>query len=429
MEVNSMHLFEELESSARSYCRRFPKVFSRAAGSVIYDEDGTAYLDFLSCAGAVNYGHNHPVLKRALCDYILGDGIQAALDFHTVAKRDFIGAFHELILAPRQLAYRLQFTSPTGTSTVESAVKLARKLTGRQNMIAFTNAFHGMSGTALGLTGNRYHRQRGQDAHVTRIPYDGYVGGVDSLDLLERLLRDPSSGVDLPAAIIVESIQGEGGVNVASRQWLRRLRELSRQFDVLLIVDDIQAGCGRSGEFFSFEFAGIVPDMVCLSKSLSGYGLPMSLLLIAPSRDQWLPAEDNGTFRGNTMAFVTATATLREFWADRRLVEHVAEAELTVLDMLSALRTRHGALIKAVRGRGLFYGVEFHRPEVAAAVADDCFAHQLIIERCGPFDQVVKVFPALTIDAHSLRRGLEILAAAVGRAAAAEAPAIEAAAV
>ncbi|MFS2001985.1 diaminobutyrate--2-oxoglutarate transaminase [Duganella sp. CT11-25] len=424
-----MNIFTELESSARSYCRRFPKVFSRAVGSVIYDEDDTPYLDFLSCAGAVNYGHNHPQLKRALCDYILADGIQAALDLHTRAKRDFIGAFRELILAPRQLDYRLQFTSPTGTSTVESAVKLARKLTGRQNVIAFTNAFHGMSGTALGLTGNRYHRQRGQDAHVTRIPYDGYLGaGIDSLDLLEKLLSDTSSGIDLPAAIIVETIQGEGGVNLASRAWLQRLRRISDEFKVLLIVDDIQAGCGRSGQFFSFEFADIVPDMVCLSKSLSGYGLPMSLLLIAPASDQWLPAEDNGTFRGNTMAFVTATAALREFWADQRLLQHIAEAEQSVVHILSALKSKHGALIKEVRGRGLFYGIEFHQPEAAAAVAEDCFAHQLIIERCGSLDQVIKVFPALTIDSHSLRRGLEILAAAVGRyASAMPAPALESA--
>jgi diaminobutyrate-2-oxoglutarate transaminase len=337
---------------------------------------------------------------------------------HTRAKRDFIGAFQELILAPRGLDYRLQFTSPTGTSTVESAVKLARKLTGRQNVIAFTNGFHGMSGTALGLTGNRYHRQRVQDSHVTRFPYDGYAGsGSDSLGLLQKLLGDPSSGIDLPAAIIVETVQGEGGVNVASREWLQRLREIACEFDVLLIVDDIQAGCGRTGQFFSFEFADIVPDMVCLSKSLSGYGVPMSLLLIAPGCDQWLPAEDNGTFRGNTMAFVTATAALREFWADQRLAQHIAEAEQTVAQMLAALKTKHGALIAAVRGRGLFYGIEFRQPDVAAAVAEDCFAHHLIIERCGPLDQVVKVFPALTIDPHSLRRGLDILAAAIGRCA------------
>lgn len=419
-----MNLFSELESSARSYCRRFPKVFSRAVGSTIYDEDETPYLDFLSCAGAVNYGHNHPQLKRVLCDYIMADGIQAALDFHTQAKREFIGAFHALILAPRRLDYRLQFTSPTGTSTVESAVKLARKLTGRQNMIAFTNAYHGMSGTALGLTGNSYHRQLVQDAHVTRIPFDGYMGdGIDTLDLLHKMLVDPSSGLDLPAAIIVETIQGEGGVNIASREWLRRLRSLSREFGILLIVDDIQAGCGRSGQFFSFEFADIVPDMVCLSKSLSGYGLPMSLLLIEPSCDKWLPAEDNGTFRGNTMAFVTATATLREFWADQRLCQHIGEAERVIVEMLSGLKCRHGNLIKAVRGRGLFYGLEFHRPEVASAVAADCFAHHLIIERCGSLDQVIKVFPALTIDLESLRRGLDILAIAVAVACSASATA------
>lgn len=406
--------FAELESEARSYCRKFPVVFEKAVGSLMYDQSGAAYIDFLSCAGAVNYGHNHPVLKQALCDYLLADGIQAALDFHTHAKLSFLTAFRDTILKPRKLDYRLQFTGPTGTSVVESAIKLARKVTGRNNVVAFTNGYHGMSGTSLGLTGNSYHRQRVQDPYVTRIAFDGYMEqGANGLALFEKMLADKSSGLDLPAAVIVETVQGEGGVNIASREWLVRLRELTRRYDILLIVDDIQAGCGRTGTFFSFEAAGIVPDLVCLSKSLSGYGLPMSVLLIAPRYDQWAPAEDNGTFRGNTMAFVTAAAALHEFWSTPALEQHIAQAEQRVLASLAALADERPDLIRAMRGRGLFYGLEFHDPDTAAAVATACFRNGLIIERCGSEDQVIKLFPALNISLELLQRGLDVLSTAV----------------
>lgn len=412
--TSEIETFGELESGVRSYCRKFPSVFAKAVGSHLYDNAGHAYIDFLSCAGAVNYGHNHPVLKRALCDYLMADGIQAALDFHTNAKLAFLTTFRDKILKPRDLDYRLQFTGPTGTSVVESAIKLARKVTGRNNVVAFTNGFHGMSATSLGLTGNSYHRQRVQDPYVTRMPFDGYFDeGVDGLALFEKMLSDKSSGLDLPAAIIVETIQGEGGVNIASSAWLLRLEKLARQHGILLIVDDIQAGCGRTGRFFSFEFAGIQPDLVCLSKSLSGYGLPMSVLLIAPRHDQWSPAEDNGTFRGNTMAFVTAATALQEFWSDSALELHIEHAERQVLASLTRLSQSRPDLIRAARGRGLFYGLEFFDPEVAAAVATECFRQRLIIERCGSEDQVIKLFPALNIELEVLQRGLDILSKAV----------------
>lgn len=407
--------FTQHESAVRSYCRRFPMVITRANGSHLFDEEGNRYIDFLSCAGAVNYGHNPGPLKEALLAYLESDGIQAALDMHTVAKRDFIAAFASHILRPRGLRHRLQFTGPTGTSVVESAVKLARKVTRRRNVMAFTNGYHGMSGTSLGLTGNRYHRQDVQDTHVTRIPFDGYMGkDFDSIAYLRRLLADNSSGIDLPAAVIVETVQGEGGVNVASAQWLRDLREVTQQYGILLIVDDIQAGCGRTGDFFSFEFAGIVPDLVCLSKSLSGYGLPFSLLLIAPELDCWQPAEDNGTFRGNTLAFVTARAALDTFWSDRSLQDDIRRREQIVQDALAVLRNDVGGCIKDVRGRGLFYGVELFDPALAGRVAEECLRHQLIIERCGPDDQVLKIMPALTIADTTLRQGMGIILTALG---------------
>lgn len=406
-------VFARHESSARSYCRNFPVVFQRASGSYLYDAQNNAWLDFLSCAGAVNYGHNPDALKQALLEYVANDGIQAALDLHSEAKMAFILDFNRLILAPRALDYRMQFTSPTGTSVVESAIKLARKTRGRATIVAFTNGFHGMSSTALGLTGNRDNRQPWADAHVFRLPYEGYLDGLDSVAYLERLLTDNSSGLDVPAAVILETVQGEGGVNVASAGWLQRLRELTRRHNILLIVDDIQAGCGRTGEFFSFEFAGIEPDIVCLSKSLSGYGLPFSLLLYKPELDQWSPGEDNGTFRGNTTAFVTARAALTEFWADDALSQHVFQLESVVKQWLAEIHLRFAPFIKATRGRGLFYGIEFHQPEHARAVSRACFEQKMIIERAGDRDQVVKLMPALTISEAQLRDGLDILQRAI----------------
>ncbi len=406
-------VFAEAESQARSYCRSFPVIFDRAQGSLLYDVQGQAYIDFLSCAGSVNYGHNPEPVKAALIDYLQDNGIQGALDMHSRAKQAFIQAFRRIILEPRALAYTMQFTSPTGTSVVESAIKLARKVTGRRHVVSFTNGFHGMSGTSLGLTGSRDNRQPGVDPYVFRLPYEHYLPGLDSIAYFERLLNDNSSGMDLPAAVILETVQGEGGINMASAEWLQRLRQLTAAHDILLIVDDIQAGCGRTGTFFSFEPSGITPDMVCLSKSLSGYALPFALLLHHPELDQWRPGEDNGTFRGNSLAFVAATRTLETFWRDERLVEHIKVSEAHLQRWLGQVSERFAVHIKAIRGRGLFYGIEFHDASRAAEVMRACFERHLIIERCGPEDQVLKLMPALTIDTPTLHTGLERLFAAM----------------
>lgn len=408
-ELDETSIFTALESEARSYCRSFPMVFDRAQGSYLYDLNAKQYLDFLSCAGSANYGHNPLPIKMAIIDYLQRDGIQAALDLHSLAKKEFIDNFHSIILEPRGLPYKMQFTSPSGTSVVESAVKLARKVTGRQSIVAFTNGFHGMTNTALGLTANRTNRQPGVDPHVFRMPYEGYLQGLDSIEYFERLLDDTSSGMDIPAAVIVETIQGEGGINVASFEWLQRLRDLTNRHDILLIIDDIQAGCGRTGSFFSFEPAGITPDMVCLSKSLSGYGLPFALLVHRPELDQWSPGEDNGTFRGNTMAFVAATKTLQEFWTSDKLVKQIKASEALLNAWLGKVTGQFSEHIRQVRGRGLFYGIEFHSAALTAAVMQACIRRCLIIERCGSEDQVLKLMPALTIGLKSLQAGLDII--------------------
>ncbi|MGA2827178.1 MAG: diaminobutyrate--2-oxoglutarate transaminase [Streptosporangiaceae bacterium] len=405
-----MTIFEERESAVRSYCRTWPAVFDRAAGSWLYDENGRAYLDFFAGAGALNYGHNNPVLKGALLDYLAGDRIIHSLDMYTIAKREFLTAFDELILRPRRLDYRVQFPGPGGANAVEAALKLARKVTGRTGVITFTNAFHGMTLGALSVTGSAFHR-RGAGvplAHVTPMPFDPSLGSGGSL-WFECLLDDSGSGLDKPAAVIVETVQGEGGINVARAEWLRGLADLCGRHDILLIVDDVQMGCGRTGPFFSFETAGITPDIVCLSKSIGGYGLPLALTLIRPDLDIWGPGEHNGTFRGVNPAFVTATAALRTYWQDDELERTTLAKGQRIATALSALaQSVPGTLIRP-RGRGLAHGLAFENGELAGKVSSAAFERGLLVETCGPQGTVIKLLPPLTIAGTELDQGLALL--------------------
>jgi diaminobutyrate-2-oxoglutarate transaminase len=411
--------FERLESEVRSYCRQFPCVFGKAVGSRLTAEDGREFVDFLAGAGVLNYGHNHPQLKRRLIEYLEADAITHGLDMATEAKRSFLERFDEVVLRPRGLEYKLQFPGPGGANAVEAALKLARKVTGRHGVIAFTNGFHGMTLGALAVSGNRRARAAaGVDLHAATImPFDGFLGpGVDTLEVLERYLADDHSGVEKPAAFIVETVQGEGGVNVASRDWLRGLELLAREHGVLLIVDDIQAGCGRCGSFFSFEAAGITPDMVCLSKALSGFGLPMALTLIRPDIDDWSPGEHNGTFRGHNLAFVTATAAL-DFWRTDELMREVHAKEAIAVERLRDVALRYPGLRAEVRGRGLMLGLDLRVEGLAAEVGRRAFEAGLVIETSGPSDRVLKILPPLTISLDDLGFGLDVIAAAVDAAA------------
>ena len=306
-------IFDSVESNVRSYCRAFPVVFARGKNDLLFDESGEKYIDFFAGAGALNYGHNNEVIKQSLITYLQADGISHGLDMFTSAKRQFLATLAETILKPRALPYKVQFPGPTGTNAVEAALKLARNVKGRTNIFAFMGGFHGMTLGSLSATGNRYHRQVSGVplTQVTHIPYpQGFMDTFDTIAYIDAVLQDSSSGVDLPAAILVETIQAEGGVVVAPTEWLQRLRALCDAHDILLICDEIQVGCGRTGPFFSFEDAGIVPDVVLLSKSIGGYGLPLSLVLYKPELDIWEPGEHNGTFRGNQLAFVGGTAAL-----------------------------------------------------------------------------------------------------------------------
>ncbi|WP_420560766.1 diaminobutyrate--2-oxoglutarate transaminase [Tepidicaulis sp.] len=405
-------IFARKESNVQTYARSFPVVFGKAQGAHLYDVDGKEYIDFLAGAGTLNYGHNNPELKKKLLEYIEADGIAHGLDMHTDAKEQFLEALEELILKPRGLDYMVQFTGPTGANAVEAAMKLARKVTGRHNIISFTNGFHGVTMGALSATGNGHHRGGAglPLAGVTRMPFANYLGeDVDTIDVLEKMVTDPSSGVDMPAAVIFEAVQGEGGLNAASMDWIKKLAAFCKRHDILLISDDIQAGCGRTGTFFSWEPAGITPDIVTLSKSLSGYGLPFAIVLISSELDIWKPGEHNGTFRGNNHAFVTATAALKTYWKDDSFAKSVREKGDYITKRLNAIIDKAGGIDLKLKGRGMMQGIECPTGEFASEVTSRCFKEGLIIETAGPNDEVVKCLIPLIIDQATLEKGLDIL--------------------
>lgn len=413
----SMDIINRLESEVRGYVRSFPTEFKSARGNRMTDVNGREYLDFFSGAGALNYGHNDETMEAALVDYIKSAGIAHGLDMATEAKVRFMETFEEVILKPRKLDYKLQFTGPAGTDANETALKLVRKVTGRSNIIHFTHSFHGMTLGATAVTSNATVRS---DAGVslsdnTTAAYDGYYrDGRDTVADLDTLLSDSFSGVDKPAAVIVESVQGEGGINVAGYDWLAELSRVCKQHDVLLIVDDIQAGIGRTGSFFSFEPAEIQPDIVTVAKSISGMGLPMAMVLLRPELDVWAPGEHTGTFRGNNHAFVAGTAALDKFWRDDKLIRHVAHHGERIRERLDQIIDKHDGFDGEVRGRGFLIGLDCARPEHGNAVIGECFERGLIMETTGESDRVIKVMPPLISTAEDIDEGLAIIDEAIG---------------
>jgi len=419
MSLRSDTVFDRLESNVRSYSRTFPAVFDRAKGARLYDVDGNEYVDFFAGAGSLNYGHNPDFIKHRLVEHLLCDRMIQGLDLNSVAKRDFLETFEAVVLEPRGLDFKLQLCAPSGANAVEAAIKLARRATGRSGVAAFTGGWHGMSNGCLAITGNRAHRAAAGAAlpAATFLPFeDGPYRMPDSLGYIAHLLEDAHSGFDLPAALVLESIQAEGGVYVASPQWLRGLRALCDRFGVLLVVDDVQAGCGRTGDFFSFEAAGIVPDIVCLSKSISGYGLPMAIVLMKRELDLWRPGEHTGTFRGNQLALVGATAAL-DLW---RRDEFVPELHARSARLQSRLREIVGARPGlALRGRGFIWAIDFTDaggPDAAAKASQAAYDRGLLIERCGRDDLALKVLPPITIDDPAMDRGCAVLAEVCGGA-------------
>jgi diaminobutyrate-2-oxoglutarate transaminase len=411
---DDLSIFGELESNVRSYIRGYPAVFTKAKGSKIWDTNGKEYIDFFSGAGALNYGHNEPVMKDKLVKYMLNDGITHSLDMATAAKADFLKKFNEVILKPRNMDYKVMFTGPTGTNSVESALKIARKATGRTDIICFTNGFHGMTLGSLSVTGN-IEKRKGAGLPLTNtvtLPFDQVDNNeeniLSSLDYLETYLEIASGKDNVPAGMILETVQGEGGLNTASFEWLKRIEEICRTWGIILIIDDIQAGVGRTGTYFSFEPAGIKPDIICLSKSLGGYGLPLAITLLKPELDLWKPGEHNGTFRGNNHAFITAAASLL-YWEDSAFEKSVKQKAVRVSEFLNQLAERYPELKGKVCGRGLMQGISFQNDGFASRVMAEAFKRGLIIETSGSSGQVLKLLPPLTIEEEVLEKGLNII--------------------
>lgn len=410
-----MEIFDKYESQVRSYCRKYPVIFNQAKNAEMFTVNGKRYIDFLSMAGSMNYGHNNPVIKSDIMQYLSKDSIINSLDMYTPSKRDFLITIQDKILAPRKLFYKIMCCGPTGTNGVEAALKIARKYTGRKNIIAFSGAYHGMTLGSLAATSDSGSRRGGGVSlyDVTFCPYDGNLD-IDSLKYLKWMLCDDHSGVDKPAAIILETVQAEGGINVASIEWLREIRRISKENGIILIVDDIQVGNGRTGFFFSFERAEIIPDIVILSKSISGFGLPMSILLINPEMDIFSPGEHNGTFRGNNLAFVGGKAAI-DYFTSRYLDEQVRKKEQIVKRYLNEVCRCFSEL--SCRGIGLIWGIDFGKTDASLAMEclHESFDKGLILEVAGRNDSVVKLLPPLTIEDEVLEEGLEILVLSIKR--------------
>ena len=403
--------FEKYESNIRSYCRKWPVEFVSAKGSIYKDTEGNEYIDFFDGAGALNYGHNPDYIKEKLIKYLESDGIVHALDMYTVPKENFINYFEEKILKPRKLDYKIAFPGPTGTNSIELALKLARKVKQRPYIWAFTGAFHGMTLGALALTTESSARKAaGVPLNYTvHIPAPYSMGGnFDSIAYMEQLLSDDHSGYEKPAAIIIETVQQEGGIHVFSKEFLKDLRALCDKYDILLICDEVQIGCSRSGTFFSFERADIVPDIVCMSKSIGGYGIPFAVTLFKKELDVFKPGEHNGTFRGCQLSMVAGLAAL-EMTVEQDIPAQVKRKEKIVKEYLDK---EIKPLLKGkmeIRGIGLSWGIEFNDGKLARAVLDKCFEKKLIIELAGSYDSVLKIMPSLVIEDELLLKGLNIV--------------------
>ncbi len=408
-------VFEKYESEVRSYCRNFPAVFTKAKGSYIFAEDGKEYIDFFCGAGALNYGHNNDYIKSRIIDYLESDGIIHSLDMFTSAKRDFIEFFESQILEPRGFNYKIQFPGPTGTNAVEAALKLARKVKKRNNIFAFMGAFHGMTLGSLSMTTDKDSREGAGVVltDVTHIPTPYMFPELDILKYMQTLIDDDHSGISKPAAVFVEPVQADGGIHVFSVEFLKGLREFCTRNDILLVCDDIQVGSARTGTYFSFERAGIVPDIVTLSKSIGGYGMPFALVLFKPELDVWNPGEHNGTFRGSQLSIVAAKAGL-EIMLQSNLEAEVRRKGEIIAEYLGKVKEINENF--DVRGIGFMWGVDCNKvkPDVVSrAIVRECFDNGLIVERAGRNNDVVKLMPCLLADDETLKKGLDIFVNAV----------------
>jgi diaminobutyrate-2-oxoglutarate transaminase len=413
------------ESNARSYNRRFPISVEKASGALVYDAEGNEYLDALAGAGTLNLGHNHPKLVEEAQKFLASGAPQQLLDLSNPAKDRFMTAL--LNVMPEQLKdkVRIQFTSPAGTDVVEAALKMAKRVTGRGNILCFSGAYHGHTQGSLALMGNLSSKEGIQNlmpgVHHLPYPYEyrcpfgiGKEGHVVIAEYIERLLNDVESGIVKPAAIIIEPIQGEGGVIPAPPEFLQRLRRITEEQGILLIVDEIQSGIGRSGKVFAFEHAGIAPDMICLSKGVGG-GHPLGCVVYRTDTiddSAWGPGKHAGTFRGSLLSMVCGARGL-ELLAEEKLPERAAALGDKAMKHLRSV-AKEAPIVGDVRGTGLMLGVELvdcnAKPDhlgsfppsgdLAADVQMRCFSRGLIIERGGRHGCVLRILcPIVTTDA------------------------------
>ena len=406
-----MQTFEKLESEIRGYVRAYPTVFKSASNARQVDEDDKSYIDFFAGAGVLNFGHNNPRMKKALIDFIESDGVAHSLDMATTAKRAFLEKFHDTILKPRGMPHKIQFMGPTGTNSVETALKLARKVTGRRTVVAFSHGFHGMTLGSLALTANEYFRGAAGIPleHVVRLPFENAPGGgIEAIQNYRDALKDSSSGMEPPAAVIVETIQAEGGVHVGSREWLQAVQEMAHDVGALFVIDDIQVSCGRTGSYFSFDGMGLDPDIVCLAKGIGGFGTPLAVTLNKPEHDKhWSPGEHTGTFRGQGFSFVAGHEALTYF-DDEELMRNVQRMGKDIRLRLDKLVERYSNQNWEARGRGMIQGLDVNDGAVAKKIAGTCFENGLLIGPCGTGGRVLKLIPPLTIPQNDLDEGMEI---------------------
>ncbi|MGK5627749.1 diaminobutyrate--2-oxoglutarate transaminase family protein [Streptomyces sp. URMC 123] len=430
------------ESSARTYASTLPVAPVRAAGAQVTGADGRGYLDCLSGAGTLALGHNHPEVVAALQAVLSSGAPLHALDMITPQKDAFTEELLGRLPGTLRGDARVHFCSPAGTDAVEAALKLAQNATGRRGIVAFTGAYHGMTLGASAVSGPpRMSGAVGADAvPVTRLPFPytyrcpfgvgGEQSGELSARLFESLLTDPSSGVGTPAAVILEVVQGEGGVVEGPDGWLREIRRITAEHGVLLIIDEVQTGIGRTGHFWACERAGVTPDILVTSKAVGG-GLPMALIAYRPELDTWRPGHHTGTFRGNTLAMVAGEITLRTV-AEQQLAERAEKLGERLRRGLVEIGAEHG-VFGQVRGRGLMIGVEVVDPDgtpdrlgslpanpgLAAALRSACLDEGLMLELGGRDDTVMRLLPPLILSDEEAERVLGHIAAALPKAIAA----------
>ena len=412
-----MSIFEQRESAIRAYCRVYPVVFDKALNARQTDENGREYIDFFAGAGVLNFGHNNPRMTEAVIAYIQSNGVTHSLDMHTTAKRQFMEHFTKTILEPRKMPHKMQFMGPTGTNAVEAAMKLARRATGRQDIVAFSHGFHGMTLGALSATANQHFRNAAGVPlnHVKHFPFGCETVcpgcelgcGMQSIEQLRAIYADSSSGIAPPAGFLLETIQAEGGVKVADKGWLQALAKLAKDVGALLIIDDIQVGVGRTGSFFSFDDLDLDPDIICLAKGIGGLGTPMAMNLVKPEHDQhWLPGEHTGTFRGQDISFIAGDQALTYF-DDDELMQTVKAHGAMMADSLQPLVDRHPLV--NLTGKGMILGLDVGNGDRAKQIVSQCFESGLMIASCGTGGRVVKLIPPLTTPKADLEEGLKIL--------------------